>query len=195
MTLVKFFLFFLNNIIFISLFSQESNFIDFEVLKNETIFFSSLPQVEIFEFKNNEERIAYLLLKRRVYKTYPFALIAKKKLHEIESVLNTIPKRRKKRRYKKEITKWVKNEYSDRLKKLTVSEGKILVKLIFRETGNTSYDIVKLYKGFFNALFWQTIAFLWDNNLKTKYDPINIREDMLIEQIIFEAKLKGKFYF
>ena len=194
MTLVKFFLFFLNNIIFISLFSQESNFIDFEVLKNETIFFSSLPQVEIFEFKNNEERIAYLLLKRRVYKTYPFALIAKKKLHEIESVLNTIPKRRKKRRYKKEITKWVKNEYSDRLKKLTVSEGKILVKLIFRETGNTSYDIVKLYKGFFNALFWQTIAFLWDNNLKTKYDPINIREDMLIEQIIFEAKLKGKFY-
>ena len=126
-------------------------------------------------------------------KVYPYALKAKGKLQEIQLGLDSIPKRRHKKRYTKEVANWVKEEYADRLKNLTMSEGRILVKLIYRETQITSYELVKSYRGRFNAFFWQTMAKLWDNNLKTEYDPVNVREDMLIEHIILQAKLEGKF--
>ena len=184
-------LFFLFSLFFLSLNAQTINVLDFEVIDKDTIFFSKLPEVEILAFKSKEDKNAYYILKRRVLKVYPYALIAKKKLDEIKSNLENIPKRRKKKQYTKEMTKWVKEEYTDRLKSLTMNEGKILVKLIYRETNTTSYDIVKSYRGSFNALFWQTMAKLWDNNLKTQYDPVNIREDMLIEHILIQAKLEG----
>ena len=164
---------------------------NFEIVDGDTIFFSDLPEVEILAFKSNEERNSYFILKRRVLKVYPYALVAKNKLNEIKLALDTIPKRRKKKRYTKEVTKWVKEEYTDRLKSLTMSEGKILVKLIYRETHTTSYEIVKSYRGRFNAFFWQTMARLWDNNLKAKYNPVNVKEDMLIEHILIQAKIEG----
>ena len=187
-------LFFLYFSIFYNINAQEKVIIaDFEIVGCDTVFFSDLPEVEILAFKTKEEKNSYFVLKRRVFKVYPYAMLAKLKLAEINLALDTIPKRRKKRRYTKEVTKWVKEEYSDKLKNLTMNEGKILVKLIYRETKTTSYDIVKSYRGRFNAFFWQTMAKFWDNNLKTEYDPINIREDMLIEHIILQAKLEGKF--
>ena len=173
--------------------AQKKDIIDFEILGNDTIFLSDLPQVEILAFNNNEDKKTYYVLKKKVLKVYPYALIAKSKLEEIELNLTNIPKRRKKKRYTKEIAKWVKEEYSDRLKKLTMSEGKILVKLIYRETNNSSYEILKTYRGKFNAFFWQTIAKFWDNNLKTEYDPVKIKEDMLIEHILIQAKIEGRF--
>ena len=173
--------------------AQKKDIIDFEILGNDTFFLSDLPQVEILAFNNNEDKKTYYILKKKVLKVYPYALIAKSKLEEIELNLTNIPKRRKKKRYTKEIAKWVKEEYSDRLKKLTMSEGKILVKLIYRETNNSSYEILKTYRGKFNAFFWQTIAKFWDNNLKTEYDPVNIKEDMLIEHILIQAKIEGRF--
>ena len=81
-----------------------------------------------------------------------------------------LPFKRHKKRYTKAVVKWVKEEYSEQLKNLTMSEGKILVKLIYRETNKTSYQIVRSYRGRFNAFFWQTMAKLWDNNLKTEYN-------------------------
>ena len=165
----------------------------FVIVDGDTIFTSNIPEVEILEFKSKDERNQYYLLKRRVLKVYPYALIAKEKLNEIKLGLDTIPKRGHKKRYTKEVAKWVKEEYTDRLKNLTMSEGKILVKLIYRETNTTSYEIVKSYRGSFNAFFWQIMAKLWNNNLKTEYDPVNVREDMLIEHILIQAKLEGKF--
>ena len=187
----RFAIFFLFSLFFLSVNAQTINVLDFEVIDQDTIFFSKLPEVEILAFKSKEDKNAYYILKRRVLKVYPYALVAKKKLDEIKLNLENIPKRRKKKQYTKEVTKWVKEEYTDRLKSLTMNEGKILVKLIYRETNTTSYDIVKSYRGSFNALFWQTMAKLWDNNLKTQYDPVNIREDMLIEHILIQAKLEG----
>jgi hypothetical protein len=166
---------------------------DFEIINEDTLFISNIPEVEVLAFKNKKERTRYYLLKRRVLKVYPYALVAKEKLNEIRIGLDSIPKRRQKKRYTKEVTKWVKEEYTDRLRNLTMTEGKILVKLIYRETHTTSYEIVKSYRGRFNAFFWQTMARLWNNDLKTEYDPINVREDMLIEHIIIQAKLEGKF--
>ena len=165
----------------------------FTIIDGDTFFMSDVPEVEILAFKDKNERTKYYTLKRRVLKVYPYALTAKEKLMSIQKGLESIPKRRHKKRYAKEVAKWVKEEYADRLKNLTMSEGKILVKLIFRETNTSSYEIVKSYRGRFNAFFWQTMAKFWNNNLKTEYDPVNNREDMLIEHILIQAKLEGKF--
>jgi len=166
---------------------------EFTIIDDDTIIISKVPEVEILAFKDYDDKLRYFILKRKVLKVYPFALSAKVKLESIQKGLDSIPKRRHKKRYTKEVAKWIKEEYAEKLKNLTMSEGRILVKLIFRETQITSYQLVKSYRGRFNAFFWQTLAKFYDNNLKTKYDPINEREDMLIEHIILQAKLEGKF--
>ena len=119
--------------------------VDLEVVGYDTVISSDLPEVEILDFKSQDEKNNYFILKRRVLKVYPYAVVAKKKLQEIKLALDTIPKRRKKKRYTREVAKWLKEQYTDRLKDLTISEGKILVKLIYRETNSTSYKILKSY--------------------------------------------------
>ena len=165
----------------------------FSIIDGDTFFIADVPEVEVLAFKNKDERKKYYILKRRVLKVYPYALAAKERLQGIQKGLDSIPKRRHKRRYTKEVAKWVKEEYSQQLRKLTMSEGRLLVKLIYRETNTTSYEILKSYRGRFNAFFWQTMAKFWNNNLKTEYDPVNVREDILIENILIQAKLEGKF--
>ena len=164
----------------------------FTIINGDIFFITDVAEVKVLAFKNKEEKKKYNILKRRVLKVYPYAISAKEKLMNIQVGLDSIRKRRHKKRYTKEVAKWVKEEYADRLKNLTMSEGKILVKLIYRETQTTSYKIVKSYRGRFNAFFWQTMAKFWDNNLKTEYDPVNNREDMLIEHILIQAELEGK---
>ena len=164
----------------------------FTIVNGDIFFITDVAEVKVLAFKNKEEKKKYKILKRRVLKVYPYAISAKEKLMNIQVGLDSIRKRRHKKRYTKEVAKWVKEEYADRLKNLTMSEGKILVKLIHRETQTTSYKIVKSYRGRFNAFFWQTMAKFWDNNLKTEYDPVNNREDMLIEHILIQAELEGK---
>jgi len=168
------------------------NVVKFTVIDEDTIIISKVPEVEILDFKDYDDKLRYFILKRKVLKVYPYALSAKVKLESIQKGLDSIPKRRHKKRYTKEVAKWVKEEYAEQLKNLTMSEGRILVKLIYRETQITSYQLVKSYRGRFNAFFWQTLAKFYENNLKTKYDPINEREDMLIEHIILQAKLEGR---
>ena len=175
--------------LFQSVFSQSVVVADFEIIDDDTIFISNIQKVDIIEFKNKQERNQYLLLKRRVLKVYPYAILAKEKLNAIQNGLDSITKSRHKRRYTKQMSKWVKEEYSDRLRNLSMKEGKILVKLIYRETKLTSYEIVKSYRGRFNAFFWQTMAKIWENNLKTKYNPLNTKEDMLIEHILLQNQL------
>jgi hypothetical protein len=192
--MIKYYLFLFISLYSVKMLAQDKVLIaPFSIIEGDTFFIADIPEVEVLAFKDKDERKKYYILKRRVLKVYPYALAAKEKLQGIKNGLDSIPKRRHKKRYTKEIAKWVKEEYADRLKNLTMKEGKILVKLIYRETNTTSYEIVKSYRGRFNAFFWQTMAKLWDNNLKTEYDPVNIREDMLIEHILIQAKLEGKF--
>ena len=165
---------------------------EFIIVDEDTIIISKLPEVEILAFKDYDEKLRYYILKRKVLKVYPYALKAKKRLVAIQVGLDSLPKRRHKKRYTKEVANWVKEEYAEQLKNLTMSEGRILVKLIYRETHITSYELVKSYRGRFNAFFWQTLAKFYDNDLKARYYPINNREDMLIEHIILQAKLEGK---
>jgi len=167
-------------------------FSPFNIINGDTFIVSDVPEVEILVFKDKKERAKYSILKRRVIKVYPFALAVKEELVSIKNGLDSIPKIRHKKRFTKDVARWVKEEYTQKLRNLTISEGKILVKLIYRETNTTSYEIVKSYRGRFNAFFWQTMASFWDNNLKTEYDPLNNREDMLIEHILNQIKVEGK---
>ena len=174
----------------LSVFSQNLKYLDYDILSNgDTIFSDDLNEILVFDFNNDDEKRYYILLKRKVKKVFPYALKAKEILSEIEDSSLQIKRKRKRRKFIRKKVNEIKKNYEESLKKLTMSEGRILVKLIYRETSLTTYNIVKSYRGRFNAFFWQTMAKLWNNDLKTIYDPSAVREDYLIENIINEEKL------
>lgn len=173
-------------------FSQELSIKDYIIEGEDTILLTEVPAIEIISFTDLKEKIKYRILKRRVLKVYPYAIYTKKKMAEIEENLGGIKRKRKKKRYTKEVAKFLKEELGEKMKKLTKKEGNILVKLIYRETQMSTYKLLKQYRGGVNAFFWQTMAILYDNDLKQEYDPENVREDMFIEHIIIQAKLEGK---
>ena len=175
----------------VNIFSQ--NIIkDYVVEQGDTILLTEIPSIDIISFTDNKERWRYQILKRKVLKVYPYAIYTKQKLEEMENELNSISRKRKKKKHTKKVSKFLKEELGEELKKLTRTEGNILVKLIYRETNISTYKLLKLYRGTVNAYFWQTMAKIYDNDLKQEYDPLNNREDMWIEHIINQEKLEGK---
>ena len=128
-------------------------------------------------------------LEYNVRKVYPYARIAAEKINEIERKLSQAKK-------ESERKKIIKNEYSELMKtfkaplmKLSVNQGRILVRLVFRETNNTSFSHIKEYKGGMNAYFWQSIALIFGNNLKADYEPYGKDADIeaVVQKIIREA--------
>jgi len=172
-------------------FSQKITIKDYIIEDGDTILLSKIPTVDILSFKDQKERRLYYILKRKVLKVYPYAIYTKETLEEIEKELDSISRKRKKKKHTKKVTKFLKEELGEELKNLTRTEGNILVKLIYRETKISTYKLLKQYRGSVNAYFWQTMARIYDNDLKQEYDPVNNREDMLIEHIIITAKLEG----
>ena len=175
-------------------FSQENVTVSpFITVDGEKILTSNIPQLDIIDFKSNEERKSFFKLKKRVLKVYPYALETRVKVDSLNIALESISKKRKKRRYIKEVTRIIKSQYTNALKKLTMKEGRILIKLIYRETGISTYNHLKKYRGWWNTTMWQTFARMYDMNLKTTFDPENVREDMFIDKIIEQAKREGRF--
>ena len=174
--------------------AQDLNISTYDIIDGDTIINSKkFPELDLISFKTKEEKINYYRTKKRIRKVYPIALFAKNKLNEIRSSLDTIPKNRKKRKFKRELGKWVKNEYEPIFRKMSIKEGRILIKLVYRETNYTTYDLVKDYRGRFSAFFWQRVIKAYDNDLKMKYDPFSNSEDELIESILNELILEGNF--
>ena len=187
-------------IVFLSLYftsvikAQDLNISTYDIIDGDTIINSKkFPELDLISFKTKEEKINYYRTKKRIRKVYPIALFAKNKLNEIRTSLDTIPKNRKKRKFKRELGKWVKNEYEPIFRKMSIKEGRILIKLVYRETNYTTYDLVKDYRGRFSAFFWQRVIKAYDNDLKMKYDPISNSEDEMIESILNELILEGNF--
>jgi len=130
---------------------------------------------------DEEKKQAYLTLKRRVKKTLPYAKMAALKMKAMEDKLNTITDKKAKKKYIKECEASLKELYMDQLKNLTIGEGQVLMKLLHRETGKTSWAIMKNYRGTGEALFWQAFGSIYGHDLKVEYDPII---DYQIENII-----------
>jgi hypothetical protein len=145
----------------------------------------NLPVVQIQDTLNPviaDNMKLYLRLKRDVLRAYPYAKIASDKLIAVNDTLSLIRKPRERKKYIKESEKKMKAEFEEELKRLTVNQGKILIKLVDRETGSTGYEIVKELRGPFEAMFWQTMAKMFGSTLKMEYDPNG--EDKLIEGIV-----------
>lgn len=174
-------------------FSQVDTFLIKEMYydKKDTLVISEIDEIQILHFKNKDNQKYFRRLKYKTLKVYPYAKLASAKLDSVLADLDSIPKRRKKKAYMKAVEKWAKEELAEDLKQLSRWEGRILSKLIYRETNISAYDIVKDLRGGFQAFFWQSLARMYDNNLKTPYQPQSVEEDKWIEYIIQDAKRKG----
>jgi hypothetical protein len=155
------------------------------IIDGDTLLLSSIDEVYIFplrKFKSKRDLRRYRRLIRNVKKAYPYAKLAKAKLDEIESNLVRLKTEKARKDYVKQVEKEIRYEYEDELKKLTITQGRILIKLIDRETGDTSYELLKELRGSFSAFFWQAIARLFGSNLKSEFDAQG--EDKLINEIV-----------
>jgi hypothetical protein len=124
----------------------------------------------------------YRKLRRDVKRAYPYAKLAGMKLKEYDAELKKLKTDHQRRKFMKKVEEELKEEFEGDLRELTVRQGIILIKLIDRETGDTSYELVKQFRGAFSAFFWQSLARLFGHNLKLRYDPDG--EDKMIEEIV-----------
>lgn len=154
------------------------------IVDGDTIPVISLPTARVTSkrvFKSKRESKKYYKLVYHIKKVLPYAKLAGKRMREVEDeVKGMTPRERKKRM--KQLEKEIKRDYEGELTKLSFTQGRILIKLLDRETGEVSYDIVKEFRGGFTAWFFQGIAKMFDYDLKSEYDPEG--DDKLIEEIV-----------
>lgn len=165
--------------------TSEGYVVALAVVDGDTMPQIRLRQVNIMPEKvyhSDKERIKFLRLVRKIKKVLPYARLANKTLLDINNKLEGIEDNRTRKKYIKKVDKVLKDKYGEELKNLTISEGRILVKLIDRETGSTSYELIKELRGSFSAFMWQSLARLFGENLKVDYDAK--KEDKLIEEIL-----------
>jgi len=157
------------------------------IMDGDTFYLYSFNQFILKEFNSKKDRDAYIKLVRNVKKVMPYAKLAAFRLQMMDDNLNQLPNKRSKKKYIKATEDAIKDEFIGQLKKLTISQGKLLIKLIHRETGNTTYEILKQYRGSASTMFYGIWARMYNANIDTKYDPI---KDYQIEYIIKNAKLE-----
>jgi len=165
---------------------------DFFVIEGDTIINSSieLKEVVVFQplrFKNYEEAKRYVILRERTYRVYPYAKIASDRLNVLTDRLEKIKSKRKRRVYLKRIENFIYDEFEQELKKLSRSQGRILIKLVHRQTGETTHNLVKELRNGWRAFLYQSTASLFKLSLKDIYDPETVYEDYLIEDILQRA--------
>lgn len=141
----------------------------------------TVSETRVFASKREERK--WSRLKRDVAKVYPYSKLAGKKLKEYNDQL-TGKSEKDQKRILKLAENDIKAEFEDDIRDMTLNQGRILIKLIDRETGNTSYGLVKDLRGSFQAVFWQSVARIFRTNLKSAYDPNANSEDRMIEDII-----------
>ena len=149
-----------------------------------------LKEITIYpplNFKSIDDQMRYYTIKRKTLKVYPYALLASKRLEKLNSRLPLIKTRDQKKKYTRVVEKFIEKEFSNELKKLTRSEGQILIKLIYRETGLTVYKLVKKLRNGFRAFSYNSLAKIFDISIKTQYNPTINDEDAIIEDILNRA--------
>lgn len=158
---------------------------------NDTI----VPLEEVVVYRHNwnaAEKKEFQLLQNRVYKVYPLAKIAADRLTVLNKNMDKMKTNREKKKYFKIVEDYMENEFTGQLKKLSRKQGQILVKLIHRQTGFTTFELIKDYKSGWKAFWSNNTARLFDINLKTKYAPYEVNEDFLIETILDRAFVRGR---
>lgn len=169
---------------------QNRVFVLQEVERNGEI----LPEVPIKEVtivgrKNEPKKVMVRKYDRMIYnikKVYPYSVIVREKLAQVNEDLSNITDEKERRKYLKGVEEYVLGEYEDDVRNMTITQGKLLIKLIDRETRNTSFQLIKEYRGGLSASFWQGIARIFGTNLKAEYDPYG--EDAMLEVIVLQIE-------
>ena len=165
---------------------------DYFVIEGDTNINSSirLKEVVLFQslrFNNYDEAKRYVILRERTYKVYPYAKIAADRLNILTGRLKQIKSKSKRRVYLRRMEHFIYDEFEKELKKLSRSQGRILIKLVHRQTGETTHQLLKDLRNGWRAFIYQTTASLFKLSLKDTYDPGTVYEDYLIEDILQRA--------
>lgn len=155
------------------------------VVDGDTIPMLQIRQVVIAtkrRFRNRRDYYAYQRMIRNLKKVYPYAVLARERLKEIDSVHATLPNEMARRAYAHRMEKQLSAEFEDQLRNLTLSQGRMLLKLIDRETGRTTYTIVKYFRGGLMASFWQGVAKMFGSDIRAPFDPEG--EDKLLNELV-----------
>lgn len=171
---------------------QDSTQVEYIIIEGDSIPRTAIDLDEVYvlpdlEFENKAARIRYIVLRRKTLKVYPYAKLAAERLEALQKRLNELERKRDKKRYAKIIQKYIEDEFSAELKKLTKTEGQILVKLIHRQTGKTTFQLIKELRSGWRAFWFNNTASLFDISLKKEFIPIEEEEDYLIEDILQRA--------
>ena len=182
-----------------SVFAQEIKINPIEknesTVDNDTILDAPVLLEEVIIHRDKldpEAKKQFLILQNRVYKVYPFAKVASERLTGLNKNMAQLKTSKEKKKYFKIVEAYIENEFTDKLKKLSRKQGQILLKLIHRQTGITTFDLIKEYKSGWKAFWSNNTARLFDLNLKTKYAPYEVNEDYLIETILDRAFTNGR---
>lgn len=174
-------------------FPDSSNMVYSYVDGKDTILWAVLPGIDVVGDapRHMKKRIRkWNRLRNAVYVTYPYARVAAGVLRDVDSHLSDMPEKEQKA-YLKQKEEELKKKFGPKIEDLSIYQGKVLIKLIYRETGDDCYNIIKQLKGGFSARFWQTIAFVFGSNLKTPYDK---QENSDIETIVKEIESNPYYY-
>ena len=155
------------------------------IYEGDTIASLRMPTLYCFKplnFKNKKQRQQYNRLVRNVKKTLPIAKEVNRAIIETYEFLQTLPDEKARQKHLNAVEKSVKEQYTPRMKKLTFAQGKLLIKLINRETDSSSFELVKAFLGPFKAGFYQAFAAIFGASLKKEYHPEG--EDAMVEQIV-----------
>jgi len=166
--------------------------IEGDTIPREFIDLEEVVLLNKLEFNNKQDRRRYLILRRKTRKVYPYAKLASERLTTMTERLKSIDNKRARKKYTKRVQKYIEEEFSEKLKKFTRTEGQILVKLIHRQTGRTAFELVKELRSGWRAFWYNTTANMFDISLKIEYQPFDVKEDYLIEDILersFQANI------
>ncbi len=167
------------------------------IVEGDSIFQRSIALDEVYlfgklKFADYDSKLRYYILRRKTMKVYPYAKLAAERLVELNDSIVHIKRRSKRKKHTKKIQKHIEDKFSEELKKLTRTEGQILVKLIYRQTGTTAFNLVKELRSSWRAFWYNTTAKMFKISLKKEYDPKNVHEDYLIEDILQRAFAASK---
>ena len=166
---------------------------DFYIIKNDSL---TIPLDEVLvldrrKFKSKNERRYYYWYYKKVHKAYPFARLAADTLVGINKELESIKSKRKRKKRIKKIQDYMEGAFADELKKLTKTEGRILIKLVHRQTGETMYELIKEYRSGWKAFWYNSTANMFRLSLKKEYNPDTEALDFIVEDILQRSFLNG----
>ena len=163
-----------------------------DTITNNAINLSEIYILPRLKFKSSDSKRQYLILQRKTIKVYPYAKLAAERLESLNARISSLKSNRKRKKYTRMVQKYVEEEFAEKLKKFTITEGQILIKLIHRQTGKTAFELIKYLRSGWRAFWYNNTASLFNMSLKLPFDPKTSKEDYLIEDILQRQFQNGR---